>query len=212
MFLFFDLGNVLLYFDHGLACRQLADVARNALCDVSAADVKRVLFESGLELESEAGRVGTDEFLDRLWKGLAPGGQPMPDPRILKRAASDIFWQNFSLTPLVLALASSRHRLGILSNTNEIHHEHFADGRYPLIPEAFAVRAYSFQLGCVKPQREIYEQAAALADVSPRDVFFVDDHPPNVAAARQFGFDAVHYCCTRQLAADLRRRGVHFNL
>ena len=53
MFIYFDMGNVLLLFDHALGCRHMAEVA-----GVPAEDVRRVLFDTGLELRYEAGERG----------------------------------------------------------------------------------------------------------------------------------------------------------
>ena len=43
MFLYFDLGNVLLYFDHEIGCRQIAEVA-----GLTAQEVRRVLLDGDL--------------------------------------------------------------------------------------------------------------------------------------------------------------------
>ena len=45
----------------------------------------------------------------------------------------------------------------------------------------------------------------------PQEIFYCDDLPANVAAARRVGFDAVQYTETPELVAELRSRGVRFN-
>ena len=60
-FLYFDLGNVLLRFDHEIACQQMAKVAA-----VSADRVREIVFESGLELQYERGELSTDEFYEEF--------------------------------------------------------------------------------------------------------------------------------------------------
>ncbi len=66
---YFDLGNVLLTFDHDLAARQMAEVAK-----VSEETVQRVVFEEGLQERFERGDLTTDEFFDSFCE--LTGSQP----------------------------------------------------------------------------------------------------------------------------------------
>ena len=207
MFIYFDLGNVLLYFDHAAACRQMAAVASEPRREVTEDDVRRVLFTEGLEWEYECGTITTDELYDRFCLALGV----RPDRQGLMHAASDIFWPNLSIKPVVGALRHARHRLGILSNTNDAHWQFITRAGYGLVPDAFDVGALSYELGTMKPDSAIYARAAELAGVPASEIFFIDDRPDNVAAAREAGFDAVVYTDTETLVADLRGRGVAMN-
>ena len=208
MFLYFDLGNVLLYFSHERACRQMAAVASTPERGLTPTDVRRVVFESGLEDLYEAGELTTAEFYVQFCRQTAT----RPDLDALARAASDIFWPNDSLLAVIAELRQGGHRLGLLSNTNEIHWEFVSDGRYDHLPDAFDVLALSYRMGTMKPRREIFERAAVLASVAPGEIFYTDDRPEHVAAAREVGYDAVQYTDTPALVAELRRRGIAINL
>jgi putative hydrolase of the HAD superfamily len=201
-FIYFDLGNVLLYFDHRRACRQMADLA-----GVDAEKVWNIVFESGLELKYEAGQVSTDEVYETFCRQT--GTQPEFDRLAL--AASDIFEVNAGIKPIVAFLHAAGHRLGLLSNTNELHWRLVSDGRYGLIPGVFEQVVLSYEVGAIKPEPAIYQIAAERAGVTPREIFYVDDVAGHVAAARAAGFDAVQYTGVSQLAAELHRRGVRFN-
>ena len=48
-----------------------------------------------------------------------------------------------------------------------------------------------------KPDREIYELTCARMGIEPTEAVFVDDNADNVAAARAFGMEAVHFGETR---------------
>ena len=133
MFLYFDLGNVLLYFSHERACRQMAQVASMPDLEITPTDVRRVVFESGLEDLYETGEITTAEFYVQFCRLTGT----RPDLDRLMHAASDIFWPNDSLLPLVADLRRAGHRLGMLSNTNEVHWEFVANGRYEHLPGAF---------------------------------------------------------------------------
>lgn len=206
-FLYFDLGNVLLYFDHAIACRQMAAVASTAARPITAQQVREAVFESTLESEFEAGQVSGDEFYARFCDAT----QTRPDRAALERAANEIFWPNLSMKPLVAALFAARWQIGILSNTNIWHWQYVADGRYGPLPSAFDVHALSFELGAMKPKLSIYQRAAEMAGFAPDEIFYVDDVPDNVVAAREAGFDAVQYTTTHNLAKELRQRNVGMN-
>jgi putative hydrolase of the HAD superfamily len=201
-FLYFDLGNVLLYFSHARMCRQMAQVAA-----VDETLVRHVLFDTGLEIEYERGDVSTPEFYARFCHAIGRH-PPMED---LAMAANDIFEVNVGMKGLLAALHGAGHRLGLLSNTSELHFGYFADGRYSQIPDIFEQLALSFRVGAVKPEARIYEAAAELAGVAPGEIFFTDDVLANVDGAREAGFDAVQYQSTSLLAEQLRQRGVRFN-
>jgi putative hydrolase of the HAD superfamily len=204
MFLYFDLGNVLLHFSHERACRQMAAVASTPEREVTAVDVRRVVFESGMEDLYETGELTTAEFYVQFCRQT--GTRPELDA--LAHAASDIFWPNESLLAVVGKLRQAGHRLGLLSNTNEIHWEFVSSGRYEHLPGAFEVLALSYQMGTMKPRPQIFQQAAELAGVSPAAIFYTDDRPEHVAAAREVGYGAVQYTDTPTLIAELRQRGI----
>ena len=64
-YIFFDLGNVLLPFDHSIAIRNLATLA-----SADEADIKRVVFDSGLQFDYEAGKVSSEEFCNSFCQEL----------------------------------------------------------------------------------------------------------------------------------------------
>lgn len=200
-FLFFDVGNVLLHFDHHVAARQLA-----ALAGADPAQVYEQVFESGLELRAEAGEINAAQYCDAVRRVL---GRDVPDDQIVLADAA-IFRINLGVHSVVAHLKRSGYRLGLLSNTSQIHWDYYASGRYGLIPGAFDVHARSYDLKTLKPDAAIYERAAKLAG-SPRRIFFVDDREEHVAGARAAGWDAVHYTTTTRLVMDLRERGVRVN-
>lgn len=201
-FLYFDLGNVLLFFSHDRMCRQMAEVI-----GVEAEAVRRLLFDTPLELDCEYGRISNEQF----YEALCAEFNCRPDYQRLAVAGSDIFHVNVTMRAVLGQLIAARHRVGLLSNTSDLHWQFFADGRYSMIPDAFECVALSFRLGRMKPEREIYLEAAELAGVAPEEVFYVDDVAANVHGAREAGFDAVQYTSTPQFVADLRARGIPFN-
>lgn len=198
-FVYFDLGNVLLNFDHEIACVQIARI-----CDRTSDEIRNVIFESDLQERYEAGDVTTDEFFEQFCATLGVN----PDKQEILLAASAIFSPNYSIMPLVSQLRLAGTRTGILSNTCEAHWLYITDGRYRFVSEMFRWFALSYELKSSKPDPLIYQRAAELVGFPPEQIFFVDDKPENVAGAQAAGFDAVLFEGSRQLLRDLVQRGL----
>ncbi|MBA4017972.1 MAG: hypothetical protein C0483_12430 [Pirellula sp.] len=201
-FLYFDLGNVLLYFSHQRAAAQLA-----ALAGASPDAVFEGLFRSDINYRCDSGRLTGAEFCT-TFRGLHPCDAE--DPAIY-RAASDIFRVNTAMKAVTAQLRAAGHRLGILSNTCDMHTEFFTDGRYAGIPTDFEVVVLSYKLKLMKPDAAIYLEAAKLAGVAPEEVFYTDDIQVNVDGARAAGFDAVLFTTAADYVSELRRRGIPLN-
>jgi putative hydrolase of the HAD superfamily len=97
-------------------------------------------------------------------------------------------------------------RLGCLSNTNALHWEgHVA--QWPLIEE-FEFRYLSFELGLVKPDRELFEEVAERLPVGRDRVLFLDDNLLNIEAALDAGFPARRVSGVDEAREALRSVGV----
>ncbi|HEX4128692.1 MAG TPA: HAD family phosphatase [Pirellulales bacterium] len=201
-FLYFDLGNVLLNFSHRRAAEQMA-----AVCDTTAERMWATVFDGGMNHRLDAGTLTTQDFYTALCDGFAC----RPDFEALCLAGSDIFEVNYSMQAVVAALSLAGYRLGLLSNTSDLHWRFITAGRYALVPGMFERTILSFEHRAMKPEPEIFRIAAAEAGVEPHEVFYVDDLPANVAGARAAGFDAVQYTDTASYVDELRRRGVCIN-
>jgi glucose-1-phosphatase len=201
-FIYFDLGNVLLYFNHEVGCRQIAEVA-----GLTPERIRRALFDEGLLEAVETGRLSRRESYDAFCKATGT----CADAALLERAGSDIFRLNVSILPVVAKLKDAGYRLGVLSNTCESHWRFVLASFKAMFPHGFEALALSFKLGSCKPDERIYRGAAELAAVPPKSVFYCDDIPSNVEAACRVGFDAVQYTDTPSLVTELRKRGVRFN-
>jgi FMN phosphatase YigB (HAD superfamily) len=199
-FLYFDLGKVLVDFDHAQMYRQIGEVS-----GVPLQRVEEVL-QDGLQKQYETGQISGQKFYETFCQQT---GAKVDYDTIL-RAGNEIFELNLSIVPLIAHLGHAGYRLGILSNTCESHWEYCAR-RFRMLAESFQVHALSFEIGVAKPEAAIFHTAAKLAGVQPGGIFYVDDLPEHVAAAKTIGIDAVVYTSTAQLASDLRSRGVGFN-
>ena len=195
--LIFDLGNVLVFFSHERMFRQIGELVGH-----DGYEVRRRLAETDLLAQYEYGSITTAQVhqaIERLF-------QRVIDFQALVRAASDIFWPNESIMPVIEQLAAQGHPLVLLSNTCDAHVQ-WVDARFPVLRH-FRRRVLSFEAGSRKPEPAIFAEAARAAGVAASDCFFTDDTPGHVEAARQLGFDAVPFRDTSQLTADLFARGI----
>lgn len=200
-FIFFDLGRVIINFDNDRMCRQMA-----AVTGISPECVHKVLFETGLQRSFELGRISPQEFHSEYCRLV---GRHV-DWQILRHAASDIFWVNLPMLPVVAQLQAARFPMGILSNTCITHFEwcleHFA-----ILRHGFRCYGLSCQFGLMKPDPAIFEAAARMAGVPPQRIFFTDDIPAHVESAQKVGFQAVPFHSARQIAEVLHAYGIRFN-
>ena len=80
-------------------------------------------------------------------------------------------------------------RVGCLSNTNALHWPD-AERRWPVLG-AFDARFLSFEMGCVKPDRVIFDRVADALGTPRERILFLDDNAINVEGAIAAGFRAV---------------------
>lgn len=201
-FIYFDLGQVLLNFDRSRQCQQMADVA-----GTTSEIVQAVVFDAGLHWKYEAGELNSQQFFDVFCRQT----DTRPQYETLLHANSDIFRMNPTIAALVAALEGAGHRLGVLSNTCEAHWRLVSRGQYGILPGAFEQCVLSYEVGAIKPDERIFRVAVERAGCDPAEIFYTDDTPGHVEAAKALGFDALVYTDTATLAEELARRGLEFN-
>jgi putative hydrolase of the HAD superfamily len=95
---------------------------------------------------------------------------------------------------------------GCLSNTNALHWDrHFLQWQ---VIHALEHRFLSFELGAVKPDREVFDRVAAQLDAPRERILFLDDNLVNVEGARQAGFRSDRTKGVDEARAVLVRDGV----
>ncbi|HBT76343.1 MAG TPA: hypothetical protein DEB39_05320 [Planctomycetaceae bacterium] len=203
-FVFFDLGNVIVKFSIEKLLHQAAAVVGR-----DADMLYDVIFDTHLQHRHERGEITEDEYYDTFCDRI--GVRVRKD--VLLSAISDIFTFNTPMLPVMAYFAERDIPRGILSNTAPAHWNH-CRATYPeihrLIPSNHVL---SYEVGAMKPDRRIYEtafqtSARIVPGITPSEILFIDDLEQNIAAARDFGFDAVRYLDDARLAQSLRERGI----
>lgn len=175
----FDLGRVLIGYDHARTLAGLASVCR------SDPETVEALLDS---VSRELGHGTLDgDGLHTLFRERAGAVED-----------SDLFFQAFAsgITRDEEALAyalelESRPELlvAVISNTNASH-VRWLDEYIPELRD-FDLVMLSNEIGMCKPDPAVYRLALELLDVRAQDAIFVDDSPRNVEGARQLGMAGI---------------------
>ncbi|MBI3333749.1 MAG: HAD-IA family hydrolase [Candidatus Omnitrophica bacterium] len=191
----FDLGNVLVRFDHMAAARRIA-----AHAGMGPEELCRIFFESPLVVDHDEGRISTEEFHQSLKRqiGLRLGYEEFLS------VWNDIFTPDPESQALVERLIPS-YPCYLISNTNRPHFEH-ARRICPLLDRLHG-RVLSYEVGHLKPHPAIYRRALELAKVPPPEILYVDDREDLIEAGRRLGFQAHRFEGADLLRTELERRG-----
>lgn len=196
---YFDLGNVLLYFSLPKMFAQLSQI-----CGLSAPQVQKLLFETPLREEYEKGQIDT-QSLYRIFLSYAPREFAFHE---FVDALSDIFTPNTDLWPLVETLKSNGVRLILLSNTCECHFNR-AYSHYPILHH-FDHKILSYEVSAWKPDPLIFQKALEQSQCNPEECFYTDDIPEFIHAARKNGLDGEIFTGVEPLKKALISRGCDF--
>ncbi|MEO1615141.1 MAG: HAD family phosphatase [Planctomycetota bacterium] len=185
---YFDLGNVLVSFDHDIACRNFAE-----LTGISFDKSRYLLFEEhadqpGLQMRYEAGEITSDQFFQAI-KELAPEQREWTKEELLV-AISDMFTPIESMAETVRRVRESGPRIGVLSNTCSAHWQFVRRQPWRVSMIDFDLKVLSYEAKSIKPDSLIYEVAEEAAGIPTHRILFLDDKPENVEAARARGWNA----------------------
>lgn len=194
-FMYFDLGNVLLFFDHGLALRSMAKIA-----GVESAKMRSLIMDSDLQIEYETGLISGEEFIERIAAGL---GKSL-DTREMLQAAADMFIPNLQILPVLEHVKRSGVPIGLLSNTCQAHWEWILEQRYASVVDHFGPIILSYEAKSMKPDAHIYRLAEEKAGCPPEKIFFVDDRHDNVEGARKAGWVAEPFTSADRLLDQIQ--------
>jgi glucose-1-phosphatase len=199
----FDIGKVILPFEHHQIAGKLARKSRDGARAVPDA-VFSVIFArfEGLINDYEKGFMSSHEFFctlkDRFGLEL--------DFEEFSEIWNDIFWEDPAVNAVIHYLKERGYPLFLLSNTCELHFSHIIS-RYPIVHD-FDEWILSFEVGAKKPERRIFEAIFERTDVAPSEVFYIDDIPDFVEAARSIGIDGMVFAGAEGLWQALRERGI----
>jgi putative hydrolase of the HAD superfamily len=180
----FDLGGVLIDLDKN-ACVH----AFNELGLLDAHKYLDAYLQKGIFLEIEEGKLTIDEFYDKFRK--------LSTNKNVTNKQIEEGWCKILLDipdyklDLLLELRK-KYRIFMLSNTNRIveayYTRHIFTKQGRTIDDYFDRRYVSYEIGCVKPYRGIFDRMIADSGICPQEALFLDDGEQNIIAAKALGF------------------------
>ena len=199
----FDLGNVILPFEHRQIGTKLCEKSdrKGAL---SSEEVFDFMFNRGAGLINayETGQMSSLEFFGELRDKF----ELTITFEEFKDIWNPIFWENPRVVEAIEYLKAKGYPLFLLSDTNELHFTHIID-QYPIV-HAFDEWILSFEVGAKKPEKRIYDVIFEKMDVDGSEVFYVDDLERNVEAARSLGIEGLVFRDAEDLWQALKDKGI----
>jgi len=181
----FDFGNVIAFFDHGKAARQLAALSRR----LDPHQVYNAVFQTRLEEDYDSGRMTTAAFIERLRVEL----DLQASEAEIARAWNDMYTPNTAVLDAIEQVDRRGARLVLGSNTNELHYQWFRPRFAPTL-DRFADEVLSYRVGCRKPDARFYDACVrACSPVSIADCLYIDDRADFIEAAGELGFRGIVY-------------------
>ncbi|MSR53910.1 MAG: HAD family phosphatase [Gemmataceae bacterium] len=194
----FDFGNVLAFFDHERALRQLLKHT-----DQKAKQLRQLMYLDDLADRYECGQVTTDEVYAIACKH---GGLKCTQAQFV-HAFSDIFRLNVPIAELIPRLKQAGYRLVLASNTNDAHYSHYREQFKDLLTHFDAI-SVSHEAKARKPHEQFFAHTHKMAGCEKHECVFIDDLAENVAAAKAFGWHAVQLTDFEELVPQLHALGV----
>ncbi len=196
----FDLGNVILPFNHYQIAEKLSRfVQKKEFQDPAKIFSYLFDFERGAVNGYEVGKVSSSEFFQSLKGSL----------RLSLRFEefipiwNDIFLENQEVSEIILDRRGG-WKLGLLSNTNPLHFDYILS-KFSIL-RVFDRWILSYEVGFKKPAPEIFQKAIAWASVEPQKILFIDDIKEHVEVAVSLGMQGIHFISAHQLKEELMSR------
>jgi glucose-1-phosphatase len=199
----FDLGNVILPFEHRQIAVKLYETSERKTA-TSPDDIFEFLFDraQGVVNIYETGRISSIEFFSRLKEHY----RLVIDFEEFKNIWNPIFHENPLVSDAVLYLESKGYPVYLLSDTNELHFTYVTE-TFPIV-HTMDEWILSYKVGVKKPEKRIYDVIFEKMDVDRNEVFYIDDIERYVEAAKGFGINGMVFRDAEGLWQMLKENGI----
>lgn len=189
----FDLGNVILPFNHFQIAQKLSPSVQEKELQ-SPEKIFSYLFDpkEGKINDFDTGKISPQEFFQSVKKDLSLSlsyDEFIP-------IWNDIFIEDQEVSKIIHSL-KGRWRLGLLSNTDPLHFDYILS-KFPIV-EVFERRILSYEVGFKKPALEIFQKAIEWAVVEPQKILLIDDIQEHIEVAISLGMQGIHFVSANQL-------------
>ena len=184
----FDLGNVILPFEHRQIAVKLHETSR--IQDrFTSDDLFKFLFDTdrGLVNPYEEGLMSSVDFFAKLREKY----KLELEFDEFKDIWNIIFQEDPEVNDAILYLKNKGYPVFLLSNTNELHFSYIME-RYPIV-NSLDEWILSYEVGAKKPKQKIYDAIFEKTDAARGEVLYIDDIPAYVEAAKTYGLLGLHF-------------------
>jgi len=179
----FDFGGVLLNLDFKRSFAAFAALGFEDFEDKFSQYTAAPVFQ-----KLEKGEIAAPEFYKGLRELL---GVPVPDAQ-LEQAWNAMLLDYRKPSLDFLVPLAGKYNLYLLSNTNQIHYDHFSrtlkeETAYPSLESFFKKAYYSHNIKLRKPDTETYAFVLEDAGIAAAETLFIDDSYTNLPTAQALG-------------------------
>ncbi|MGW2918354.1 HAD-IA family hydrolase [Streptomyces angustmyceticus] len=186
-----DLDNVIRFYD----TRQLAELEHAA--GLPSGTTAAVAYRPEIDLPLLLGKITQQQWVESLALALSDRVPEATARELGTALAQAPFWADTVVVSLLRRVRAHLPLVLVTNATLELENDLSSLGLADLADHVVS----SARVGVAKPDREIYEIAAARAGVAVNKCLFIDDQLPNIDAAVALGMNGVHYSGPE----DLRR-------
>lgn len=192
----FDIGNVILRFDHRITCKRLAPHS-----PYNPEEIYSMVYTDSPLCQYEQGQITSMDFFRKLKKKLDLDiGYEHFYP-----IWSDIFTRIEGMEEILFSL-ESKVKLYVLSNTDALHFKYLKN-KFSIF-DCFNQFILSYVVGACKPDKKIYQKALTTAGVEAHEAFFTDDIAENVTSFLDMGGKGTVFQGPDKLKESLNRLGL----
>lgn len=185
--IFFDLGNVIVFFTHSIALYRIIATQKSRTGKIlSEEELHRFIFKSGLCRKFDNGNFPAEIFYRKIQKKF----NLQISFSEFKKIWKDIFWLNADMS-VFIKKAKKKYKLHLISNTDPVHLPYVLK-KFPVM-NCFDMVFASYKLKVSKPVPKIFRIALGKTNTIPAESIYIDDIKENVDAARSLGINGIHY-------------------
>jgi len=198
----FDLGNVLIDFDHMIAAKKISSFTGKP-----PQEIFNLFFDSEVTALFEEGKIAPLNFFSEVKKML----NLKLDYTQFLPIWNEIFFlteKNQAVYNLAKILRA-HYKIALLSNINILHFDYLKK-KFSLF-DTFHHIITSFASGIRKPDPLIYEKTLDLLKATPQNTFYTDDRAEFTEKASSLGIRGFVFKDAEQLKRDLLGNGININ-
>lgn len=190
----FDLGGVIINIDHNKAISSFQQLLGNDFNEL-----EQNLTANNILEKYETSAISTNEFIS-IFKKFKPA---LTNQEIID-AWNSMLLEIPQERILIIRKLARKHRVFLLSNTNEIHlnniNQHVKDEfGFNEMSSLFEKAYYSHEMGLRKPNPNIFEEILIDKNLVPKETLFIDDSEEHIISAKLLNLETHHLLATENI-------------